>query len=57
MDPADDPWIGFFQYLVSGSAAILGLAFLTFQVGANIWRDHALRFPVALTTLTSIPFT
>lgn len=49
-----DEWIGFFQYLSAIAATLLGLAFLTFQVRAEIWRGHPLRQTVAVTTLAEL---
>jgi len=43
-------WIPFFQY-VAAAAALLAIAFLTFQVRSVIWRGHRLKQTVTLTTL------
>lgn len=53
VDPFDE-WVPFFEYLVGASAALLGLAFVTFQVRAEHWRGRPLRQPVAVGTLAEL---
>jgi len=50
----NDPWIPFFEYLVSAGAAILAIAFLTFQFRAEVWRGHPLKRLVAVRTLAEL---
>lgn len=49
-----DQWIPFFQYIAAIAAALLAIAFLTFQVESSFWKRDALKQSVALTTLTEL---
>ncbi|GII23807.1 hypothetical protein [Planosporangium mesophilum] len=46
-----DAWVPYFQNLTAVAAALLAIAFLTFQFRSDIWRTHPLKQTVAITTL------
>lgn len=47
-----DKWTGFFSAIAAVSAAIIAIAFLTFQVKSEMWRRDKLLNHVAIFTLT-----
>lgn len=54
MPPNVDAWNLYFGGLASAAAALLAIAFFTFQFRVDTWRKNRLKQAVALTTLVEL---
>jgi hypothetical protein len=49
-----DPWTSFGQLMAAVSVTLLAIAFLTFQVRSEVWRNDILKQVVAISTLIEL---